>query len=225
MKLTTIFGTVVAAIGLAACGSTAAPTIPPTLASTPTPTPIPTPSSSESPSPSASASPSPTEGPCGDAPCASGFGYTTTCAVPGTAQGGSLTITFTAGAGQTEPVPPASVTIDGNAIPVTSNPFTFGPLSAGVHTFNLSINGMLAIPACDVVTVLTTCSATTGPTGSVRFSGVTVGDALNVMDSGLVAVTSNPFVVHDVGVSYDDTYVERSGEATVASGTFSVAAC
>jgi hypothetical protein len=229
MKITTIVGTLVAALGLAACGSTAAPSVSPTLAltvaPTPTATPIPTPSPPESPSPSASPSPIPTEGPCGYAPCGSGYGFTTHCAVAGTAQGGSLTVTFTAGAGQTEPVLPATVTIDGNAIPVTSNPFTYGPLTAGVHTFNLSINGLVTVPECEVVTVLATCSATTGPTASVRFSGVTPGDNLDVMDSTDLLINSNPYVVHDVGVSYDDTYVETSQGSTVASGTFSVAAC
>src|ERR1700726_2239287 len=99
MKLTTIFGSAIAAVGLAACGSTVAPTISPTLpltfAPTVAPTPTATPSPSESPSSSASASPSPTEGPCGYGPCQTGAGWDTTCAVPGTAQGGSLIITWT----------------------------------------------------------------------------------------------------------------------------------
>lgn len=53
MKLTTIFGSAIAAVGLAACGSTVAPAVSPTLALTvsptvaptvaPTPTPTPTP--------------------------------------------------------------------------------------------------------------------------------------------------------------------------------------
>ena len=107
---------------------------------------------------------------------------------------------------------------DGNAIPVTSNPFTYGPLTAGVHTFNLSINGLLTVPECQVVTVVATCSATTGPTASVRFSGVTPGDNLDVMDSTDLLISSDPYVVHDVGVSYDDTYVETSRGSTVASG-------
>jgi hypothetical protein len=86
MKLTTIFGSAIAAVGLAACGSTVAPTVSPTLAltvaptvaPTPTATPaltptaisIPTPSPSDSPSPNASASPSPNASPSASpSPC------------------------------------------------------------------------------------------------------------------------------------------------------------
>jgi hypothetical protein len=54
--------------------------------------------------------------------------------VAGTAQGGSLIITFTAGDGQTAPVLPDTVVIDGNTVDVTSNAFTFGPLAVGDHT-------------------------------------------------------------------------------------------
>jgi len=57
------------------------------------------------------------------------------CAVPGTAQGGSLTVTWTAGAGQTAPVVPDTITVDGNVIDVTGNPFTSGPYTVGDHSF------------------------------------------------------------------------------------------
>lgn len=160
MKLTTIIGTAIAAIGLAACGSTVAPTTrlaTPTVASTPTATPaltataIPTPVSSETPSPSASASPSPTEGPCGYAPCGTGWGYVTTCAVSGTAQGGSLIVTFTAGVGQTAPVLPDTIVVDGNTLDVTSNPFTSGPYSVGVHSVTIEgFTGPFTVAACAV---------------------------------------------------------------------------
>jgi hypothetical protein len=233
MKLTIIFGSAIVAIGLAACGSAVAPTASPTLASTPTATPSP----SESPSPSASASPSPTDGPCGSGPCQTQTGWDTTCAVPGTAQGGSLTITWTAGDGQGAPVVPDTITVDGNALNVSGNPFTSGPYTAGSHSFNYpggagpSADGSFpfTIGACAVpstITVSTTCSATTGPTANVTFSGVTVGDELDVSGSTYpVSITSNPVTVKDVGVSYNDSYVESSGKTTVASGTFSVAAC
>jgi hypothetical protein len=162
MKLTTIIGTAIAAVGLAACGSTVAPTArpgtpTPTVAATPTATPaptltatvIPTPSPSESPLPSASASPSPTEGPCGYAPCGTGWGYDTTCAVPGTAQGGSLIVTFTAGYGQTAPVLPDTITVDGNTLDVTSNPFTSGPYSVGLHSVTIEgFTGPFTVAAC-----------------------------------------------------------------------------
>src|ERR1022692_1343538 len=51
MKLTTIVGTAIAAVGLAACGSPATPTVEPTLAATPTATPTPTPSPTPTPTP------------------------------------------------------------------------------------------------------------------------------------------------------------------------------
>jgi hypothetical protein len=204
MKLTTIIGTAIAAVGLAASGATVAATGAPTLAPT------------VAPSPSASASPSASPSPGGS------WGFITTCGFPGTAQGGSLIITFTNGT-------PDSVTIDGNVVDVTSNPFTSEPYSIGEHSliiegFDASFN----ILACDVVTVTTTCSATDSPTGSATFSGVTVGAGLNVMDSGDVTVTSNPFTVSPIGVSYGDTYVESNesgGLITLASGTFTIAVC
>jgi hypothetical protein len=147
MKLATVVGIAIAAVSLAACGSTVAPTVSPTAAptaapnptatpaSTSTATPIPTPSPSESPSSSASASPSPTDGPCGYGPCQTGAGWATTCAVLGTAQGGSLIITWTAGYGQDAPVVPDTITVDGNTLDVTRNPFTSGPYSVGGHSF------------------------------------------------------------------------------------------
>ena len=117
------------------------------------------------------------------------------------------------------------------------NPFTSGPYSVGAHLFTYpggegpSADGSFpfTIGACTVpskITVSTTCSATTGPTADVTFSGAAVGERLDVMEStDPVNITSNPLTVKEVGVSYDDTYVESSGNTTVASGTFSVAAC
>jgi hypothetical protein len=127
--------------------------------------------------------------------------------------------------------------VDGNTLDVTGNPFSSGPYSAGDHSFTYpggkgpSADGSFpfTISACAVpskITVSTTCSSTTGPTASVTFSGVTVGDELNVLESTYPdTITSNPFTVHGVGVSYNDSYVESSGSTTVASGTFSVEAC
>jgi hypothetical protein len=110
MKLTTIFSSAIAAVGLAACGSTAAapptarptlslaaaPTVAPTATATPAPTatPIPTPSPSDQPSPSASASPSPSESPCvvtDEQPCETPPVVTVTaCAEYQTASGGEI---------------------------------------------------------------------------------------------------------------------------------------
>ncbi len=59
MKLTTVTGTVIAALGLAACGSTAAPRVTPTPAPTVTSTPAPTATPEPTPSPTP-APPSPT---------------------------------------------------------------------------------------------------------------------------------------------------------------------
>jgi hypothetical protein len=181
MKLTTIFGSAIAAVGLAACSANAvtpptarptlslaaAPTVAPTPTATPAPTPtatpIPTPSPSDSPSPRASPSPSagPTSDPCGGDPayCGSGWSVATTCAVTGTAEGGSIIITWTAGYSQAPPVLPASVTIDGNVYPVTGNPQTFGPFAAGSYTLVIGSGdnanawpGAVVISACAVVT-------------------------------------------------------------------------
>jgi|GEM_PF-3107275 len=170
MRLAAIIGTAIAAVGIAACGPTAAPTARPStptpaLASTPTATPeatftltpVPTPNPtllpSESPSLSASASPSPTEGPCGYGPCGTGGGYYATCAGPGTAQGGSLIVTFTAGYGQTAPVLPDSIAVDGNTLAVTGNPFISGPYTVGLHTVTIQgFTGPFTVSACAVPT-------------------------------------------------------------------------
>jgi hypothetical protein len=64
---------------------------------------------------------------CAGAPS---WGFTTTCANPGTAQGGSLIITFSNGT-------PDTVVIDGNTVAVTSNPFTSGPYTVGSHSVTL----------------------------------------------------------------------------------------
>jgi hypothetical protein len=258
MKITTIIGTVIAAVGLAACGSTVAPTISPAVAlsvvptatATPIATPIPTPSPSEGPSPSASASPSPsvspsaspspTEGPCGYQPCGTGAGWTTTCGSPGTAHGGSLIITWTAGYGQTDPVVPDYITVDGNVVDVTSNPFTSGPYTVGNHSFTTptdegpSANGSFpfTVIACGVVTVTTTCSqpniALDG-TGSATFSGLTVDAGINVGQSTYpTAITSSTLTVKGLSVS-SEGWIESNdyglGVITLATGTVVIAAC
>jgi hypothetical protein len=160
VKFATIAGTAIAAVALAACGSTAvtpptarptlalsvAPTVAPSPTDTPTPSPTPTgcdgdcstPTPTPAPTPTATPTPSPTEGPCGFQPCGTGVGWVTTCAAPGTAQGGSLIVTWTAGAGQDAPVVPGTITVDGNVVDVTSNPSTSGPYTVGDHSFTYS---------------------------------------------------------------------------------------
>lgn len=124
MKLTTIIGTVIAAIGLAACGSTAAaptvrPTPTPTVAPTATPTPVATPTPTPMPTPTPTAKPG-------------GIFVTTTCAVPGTAQGASVTF--------------HNVVIrdwllfgysDGPQYQFNSNPYTFGPVDVGTWPWKI----------------------------------------------------------------------------------------
>jgi hypothetical protein len=57
MKLTTIIGTAIAAVGLAACGSTVTPTVAPTLTATVEPTLAPTPTATPTPTPSPTPTP------------------------------------------------------------------------------------------------------------------------------------------------------------------------
>ncbi len=232
MKLTNVIGTVIAALSLAAGGSTVAPTVSPTSAltvgATVAPTPSATPTATPTPTPIATPTPSarPTPAPpvlvlvetcdgsanadnygsvtfSGDTPGfdfvvygpgrlggwagattadASGDGtvsdltaddyefnnfapadmpgtltgsfaivacpptptysVTQTCAAPGSAQGGSVMITFAGGT-------PDTVVIDGNTVDVTGNPFTYGPLTVGDH--RITVEGFVwpvTITAC-----------------------------------------------------------------------------
>lgn len=59
----------------------------------------------------------------------------TTCAVAGTAQGGSLIVTFTGVWPGTSGTYPDYITVDGNVVDVTGNPFTSGPYTVGDHDF------------------------------------------------------------------------------------------
>ena len=94
------------------------------------------------------------------------LGYTTTCAVPGTAQGGSLIITF---AGDTLPT---EMSVDGgSSFAITSNPFTSGPYTVGAHTFvvpgiqSVNENGWpFTISACEVSTPTPTPTPVSTPT-------------------------------------------------------------
>ena len=228
MQLTTVIGTAIAAVGLAACGSTVAPTVSPTSALTVGATVAPTTSATPTPTPTATPTPSatPTSAPpvlvlvetCDGSANADNYGSVTfsadtpgfdfvvygpgllggwagattadasgdgtvsdltagdyefnnfapaespgtltgafaivacpppptyrvtqTCAVPGSAQGGSVMITFAGGT-------PDTVVIDGNTVDVTSNPFTYGPLTVGDH--KITVEGFvwpLTMAAC-----------------------------------------------------------------------------
>jgi hypothetical protein len=154
MKLNTVIGTAIAALGLAACGATATPTVSPTLAptvsatvqattaTTATPTPTPTSIPTTAP-PTDTPSPSPTLGGCGYQPCGTGWNSSTAC-------GGSLTITWVAGEPGQPVVVPETMVVDGNTVNVTRNPFTFEPLTVGSHTFAIGDSGPqpFTISAC-----------------------------------------------------------------------------
>jgi hypothetical protein len=175
MKLTPILGSAIAAVGLAACGSTAAapptarptlslaaaPTVAPTATATPAPTatPIPTPSPSDQPSPSASASPSPSESPCvvtDEQPCETPPVVTVTaCAEYQTASGGEIAWT---GADSKD-----TLFIDASGISqITLYPIaasgSYGPLEGGPYTYEFVDNtdellsGSFTIPSCAVPT-------------------------------------------------------------------------
>jgi hypothetical protein len=58
-------------------------------------------------------------------------------------------VTFTAGYGQTAPVLPDTITVDGNTLDVTSNPFTSGPYSVGSHSVTIQgFTGPFTVAAC-----------------------------------------------------------------------------
>ena len=89
------------------------------------------------------------------------LGYTNTCAVTGTPQGGGLTITFSGTWVSISGTYPDSITVDGgSAVDVTSNPFTSGPYTVGDHVFTTDPQGIepvnyngwpFTIGACPVV--------------------------------------------------------------------------
>ena len=139
MKLTITIGTAIATIGLAACGSAAAPTVRP---STPTPTVAATPTAVPTPTPTATPSPSP-------------IYVTTTCAVPGAAQGASVTF--------------HNVVIgdwllfgysDGPQYQFNRNPYSFGPEDVGTWPWKIWNDAKAAFIAQGEVTI-PACSGTT----------------------------------------------------------------
>jgi hypothetical protein len=170
MKLTAIIGTAIAALSLAACGSTATPTARPatptptvastptaTPAPTPTATPIPTPSPSDSPSPNASASPSPsaspcvptTDGPFGTGSCEDTPVVTVTACDSGgetAASGGAISWSGADSVDSFWIWPPGNggypiVLYQGSGnLPLTPSSGSFGPLVAGAYTYQFADN-------------------------------------------------------------------------------------
>jgi hypothetical protein len=131
---------------------------------------------------------------------------------------------------------PDTITVDGNTIDVSSNPFTSGPYTVGDHSFIYAgspegPNGGPSLPftisACAVVTVTTTCSPPGYDDGTAAFSGVTVGYKLVVGDIVADYIPSNPWTI-TVGNPGSYSYTE-SGESwgviTKVTGTFTIAAC
>jgi hypothetical protein len=47
-------------------------------------------------------------------------------------------VTWTAGYGQDAPVVSDTITVDGNVVDVTGNPFTSGPYTVGDHSFTIA---------------------------------------------------------------------------------------
>jgi hypothetical protein len=171
-------------------------------------------------------------------PIAPNLGYTNTCAVTGTAQGGSLIITFSGTWESTSGTYPDSISVDGGpAVDVTSNPFTSGPYTVGNHVFTTDPQGIEPVNengwpfitgACPVITVTTTCSRRGHDDGSATFSGVTVGYKL--VAAGIVYddIPSNPLTVPFVGDAGSYTYTESGesfGQITNATGKFTISSC
>ncbi len=150
MKLTTIIGTAIAAVSLAACGSTVAPTITPTLAPPVGATVAPTPSATVAPTPSATTTATPISTPAPITPTIT----VTACDPVGAAGGGEIAWS---GAGnlyyQLTVYPPtgASIIVYQNVNPSgTYGPLT--PVGTWHYTFQadneMSVSGTFTIAAC-----------------------------------------------------------------------------
>ena len=121
------------------------------------------------------------------------IGYTTTCAVAGTAQGGSLIITFSGDWPGTSGTYPNTITVDGGTPrDVTGTSFGSGPYSMGDHVFTTDPQGIepvnengwpFSIAACPVpVITVQGCDngdgAGPGGTASVAWTGSDANDQL-----------------------------------------------
>jgi hypothetical protein len=150
MKLTTIIGAAIAAAGLAACGSAATPTARPTVTPTVAPTTAPTATPTATPTPAPSPVPTPTPKP------QLSVYVTTTCAVPGTAQGASVTF-------HNEVIGDWLLFgySDGPQYQFNRNPYTFGPVDVGTWPWKIwndakaafIAHGTVTIPACPGTTI------------------------------------------------------------------------
>ncbi len=223
MKLTTVMSTTIAAAGLAACGSTVTPIA---RSATPTPTVAPTPTATSA--PSATPTPAP-----------SGLVLVETCDGSGVADSpGSVTFSVDTPGFDFVVYGPGS--LGGWAGATTadaSGDGTVSGLSAGEYEFNNfapadspgTVTGSFTVVACPTSpTITTTCSSrNVGPNGngSVTFSGLIVGDDLNIALAGAVPITSSTETFTGQSAPQTETYAETNGDATVASGTFTIPAC
>jgi hypothetical protein len=219
MKLTTVIGTAIVAIGLAACSSTVVPTArpatpTPTVAATPTPTPTATPSST--------ATPTPTPNPCaaGGVACDPKLVVASCDGIANgnlTALGGSVSWTDTYPGDELVIEPGHFFVADtGTSGTFGGDEYPPGTLSAGKYTFQFrnsngddistdGASGSLTIDACAVPANLgytTTCAATGTTQGgslTITFSGTwestsgTHPESITVDGGSAVDVTSNPF--------------------------------
>ncbi len=135
---------------------------------------------------------------------------------------------------------PDYITVDGNVVDVTSNPFTSGPYTVGNHSFTSptdegpDANGSFpfTVVACGVVTVTTTCSQPNiqlDGTGSATFSGLTPGAGINIGQStSPTAIASSTLTVKGLSAGREG-WIERNdyglGVITLATGTIVIAAC
>lgn len=148
------------------------------------------------------------------------YSVTTTCAVPGSAQGGSVVITFA-------DVRPDTVVIDGNTVDVTSNPFTYGPLTVGDH--RMTIEGFdwpLTIAAC-VPTPQLTIIANCAP-GRVAWTGTETGDKLFI-GVGAFAITLQTGTSGTYGPlpagTYDTEFSDTSDNLIGGVTTITIGVC
>ena len=135
---------------------------------------------------------------------------------------------------------PGYITVDGNVVDVTTNPFTTGPYTVGSHSFTSptdkgpNSNGSFpfTVSACGAVSVTTTCSQPNielDGTGSATFSGLTVGAGINVGQSTHpTAIASSTLTVKGLGVG-SEGWIESNdyglGVITLAQGTVVIVAC
>jgi hypothetical protein len=223
MKVTIVIGSAIAALGLAACGSTVAPTVSPTLA--PTPGATPTPSATPTPARPTLARPTLvlTETCDGEAN-ADNFG---SVSFTGDIPGFDFVVYGPGLQGGWAGATTADASGDGTVSDLNTGDYEFKNFAPADSPGTLT--GSFIIVACPTpLTITTTCSShNVGPNGngSVTFSGLIVGDDLNIALTGAVPITSSTETFTGQAGPQTETYAETNGDTTVASGTFTIPAC